>query len=99
MCAVWWLCVCVCVYRYTMRGWYTAVGPTDQRCASLLSVSTCWVLRSQAHSTEEMHYSVVCRVGMPVCVCVVQGWRNGYVVAYRKEECIAEERRWGFTHR
>lgn len=26
------------------------------------------------------------------------GWRNAYVLAFRKEECIAEERRLGFTH-
>lgn len=25
-------------------------------------------------------------------------WRNAYVLAYRKKECIAEERRLGFTH-
>jgi len=27
-----------------------------------------------------------------------QGWRRAYVLAYRRSDCIAEERRLGFTH-
>jgi hypothetical protein len=29
---------------------------------------------------------------------VLQGWRNAYVLAFRKAECIREEREYGFTH-